>query len=61
MTQKKNLAFDSQVIHARQAPEAQTGAVMTPIFATSTYAQSAPGEHKGFEYSRSQNPNSPSV
>ncbi len=56
MSAKKPLAFASQVIHAGQAPEAHTGAIMPPIFATSTYAQTAPGEHKGFEYSRSQNP-----
>jgi cysteine-S-conjugate beta-lyase len=56
MTDKKSLHFGSQVIHAGQAPEPHTGAVMTPIFATSTYAQRAPGEHTGFEYSRSQNP-----
>lgn len=53
---KKNLGFDSQVIHAGQSPEPTTGAVMQPIFATSTYAQHGPGQHTGFEYSRSQNP-----
>ncbi len=48
--------FDTRAIHAGQTPDATTGAVMTPIYATSTYAQKAPGEHLGFEYSRSQNP-----
>lgn len=43
-------------IHAGQAPDPSTGAVMVPIYATSTYAQSSPGEHQGFEYSRSHNP-----
>jgi cystathionine gamma-lyase len=43
-------------IHAGQAPDPATGAVMTPIYATSTYVQSSPGEHQGFEYSRSHNP-----
>jgi cystathionine gamma-lyase len=44
------------VIHAGQAPDPQTGAVMTPIYATSTYAQSSPGEHKGYDYARTRNP-----
>ncbi len=48
--------FETLAIHAGQAPEPITGAVMTPIFLTSTYAQNGPGEHKGFEYSRTQNP-----
>ncbi|HEY7929660.1 MAG TPA: PLP-dependent transferase [Steroidobacteraceae bacterium] len=48
--------FDTRVIHAGQAPDPSTGAVMPPIYATSTYAQSSPGVHQGFEYSRSQNP-----
>ena len=43
-------------IHAGQSPDPSTGAVMTPIYATSTYVQSSPGEHQGFEYSRSHNP-----
>ena len=48
--------FDTRAIHAGQAPDPSTGAVMTPIYATSTYKQSAPGVHQGFEYSRTQNP-----
>ena len=43
-------------IHGGQSPDPSTGAVMTPIYATSTYAQRSPGEHQGFEYSRSHNP-----
>lgn len=52
----QKLHFNSLTIHGGQKPEETTGALMPPIFQTSTYAQSAPGEHKGFEYSRSQNP-----
>ncbi|MBY0311122.1 MAG: PLP-dependent aspartate aminotransferase family protein [Phycisphaerales bacterium] len=47
---------DTMVIHAGQRPEPVTGAVMPPIFTSSTYAQRSPGEHTGFEYSRSHNP-----
>jgi cystathionine beta-lyase/cystathionine gamma-synthase len=49
-------AFATRAIHAGQSPDPSTGAVMPPIYATSTYAQSSPGVHQGFEYSRSQNP-----
>jgi cystathionine gamma-lyase len=49
------LGFGTRAIHAGQKPDATTGAVMTPIYYTSTYAQSAPGVHKGFEYSRTHN------
>ena len=48
--------FDSKVVHAGQAPEPVTGAVMPPVFLSSTYAQESPGVHKGFEYTRSHNP-----
>ncbi|MBC8064622.1 MAG: PLP-dependent transferase, partial [Chlorobia bacterium] len=48
--------FETQVIHAGIEPDETTGAVMTPIYQTSTYAQSSPGEHKGYEYSRTDNP-----
>ncbi len=48
--------FGTRAIHAGQTFDPSTGAVMTPIYATSTYAQQSPGVHKGFEYSRSQNP-----
>ena len=48
--------FGTRAIHAGQEPDPATGAIMTPIYATSTYVQQSPGVHKGFEYSRSQNP-----
>jgi cystathionine gamma-lyase len=48
--------FGTRAIHAGQSPDPSTGAIMTPIYATSTYVQESPGVHKGFEYSRSQNP-----
>ena len=46
----------TRVIHAGQRPDPSTGAIMTPIFASSTYVQRSPGEHQGWEYSRSHNP-----
>lgn len=55
-TGKNRLEFSTRVIHGGQSVDPTTGAVMPPIYATSTYAQTSPGEHKGFEYSRSQNP-----
>jgi len=48
--------FGTRVIHAGQSPDPSTGAVMPPIYATSTYVQSSPGVHQGYEYSRTQNP-----
>lgn len=48
--------FATRVIHGGQQPDPQTGAVMPPIYATSTYVQSSPGVHKGYEYSRTANP-----
>ena len=48
--------FDTCAIHAEQEFDETTGAVITPIYATSTYVQSAPGVHKGFDYGRSHNP-----
>jgi len=48
--------FNTKVIHGGQSHEPSTGAVMPPIFQTSTYAQSSPGKHKGYEYSRTANP-----
>lgn len=48
--------FATRVIHGGQRPDPSTGAIMPPIYATSTYVQSSPGVHKGYEYSRSQNP-----
>ena len=46
----------TRLIHAGQSPDPATGAIMTPIFQTSTYVQEAPAQHKGYEYARSQNP-----
>ncbi len=54
MRQKHHLA--TRVIHAGQSPDPTTGAVMTPIYATSTYQQESPGRHKGYDYARSINP-----
>src|SRR3982750_991809 len=48
--------FGTRAIHAGQEPDPSTGAIMTPIYATSTYVQQSPGVHKGYEYSRTQNP-----
>ena len=53
---KKKLRFNSATIHGGQFPDPAYGAVMPPIYQTSTYAQSSPGDHKGFEYSRTHNP-----
>ena len=52
----KKYRFDTRAIHAGQRPCASTGAIMTPIYATSTYVQKSPGEHQGYEYSRTKNP-----
>lgn len=56
MSNSKRPAFATRVIHAGQQPEPVTGAIMPPIFATSTYVQASPGVHKGYDYSRSGNP-----
>ncbi|MDX1710646.1 MAG: PLP-dependent aspartate aminotransferase family protein [Rhodovibrionaceae bacterium] len=57
MKHKKNQAgFSTRAIHAGQRPDPTTGAIMTPIYATSTYVQESPGRHKGYEYSRTHNP-----
>jgi cystathionine gamma-lyase len=56
MSSKKTHGIGTKAIHAGQSPDPSTGAVMVPIYATSTYAQASPGEHQGFEYSRSHNP-----
>lgn len=53
---QKPLKFATKAIHAGVEPDPTTGAVMTPIYQTSTYAQSSPGKHKGYEYSRTHNP-----
>ena len=53
---KNRLSFHTRSIHAGQEPDPTTGAIMTPIYATSTYVQESPGVHKGYEYSRTGNP-----
>ncbi len=50
------MRFDTDAIHAGQHPDPTTGAIMTPVYFTSTYVQDGPGEHKGYEYSRTKNP-----
>jgi len=52
----QKMGFDTRAVHSGQAPDPATGAIMTPIYQTSTYVQEAPGKHKGYEYARSQNP-----
>ena len=56
MSDPKHSGLGTRAIHAGQSPDPSTGAVMTPIYATSTYVQASPGVHQGFEYSRSHNP-----
>lgn len=56
MPPEQDMSFETQVIHAGIHPDETTGAVMTPIYQTSTYAQASPGQHKGYEYSRTDNP-----
>jgi len=53
---KNRMKFNTKVIHSGVHPDPSTGAIMTPIFQTSTYVQDGPGNHKGFEYARTQNP-----
>src|SRR2546430_9450369 len=53
---KKQNEYATRVIHAGQEPDPSTGAIMTPIYATSTYEQESPGKHKGYDYARSINP-----
>lgn len=52
----KNTGFETRAIHAGQEPDPSTGAIMTPLYLTSTYVQESPGVHKGYEYSRTSNP-----
>jgi len=47
--------FETLAVHAGVTPDPTTGAIMTPIFASSTYVQESPGKHKGYEYSRAMN------
>lgn len=56
MSSNSKYGIGTKAIHAGQTPDPSTGAVMVPIYATSTYAQASPGQHQGFEYSRSHNP-----
>ena len=56
MSEADRRSFDTRVIHAGQAPDAGTGSVVTPIYATATFAQESPGKTKGYEYARSANP-----
>ena len=55
-TNTSNYQLATKIIHAGAEPDPSTGAIMTPIYQTSTYVQTAPGQHKGYEYARSQNP-----
>jgi len=50
------MELETLAIHAGQTPDPTTGAIMTPVYLTSTYAQDGPGGHKGYEYSRTDNP-----
>lgn len=52
----KSQGFETRAIHAGQSPDPTTGAIMTPVYLSSTYVQSSPGKHKGYEYSRTSNP-----
>jgi cystathionine beta-lyase/cystathionine gamma-synthase len=56
MENNPKIRFGTKAVHAGVKPDPATGAIMTPIYQTSTYVQRSPGDHKGFEYSRSQNP-----
>ncbi|MBN8920019.1 MAG: aminotransferase class I/II-fold pyridoxal phosphate-dependent enzyme, partial [Rhizobiales bacterium] len=56
MTRPNSLGFSTRCVHAGQTPDPTTGAVMMPIYATSTFVQESPGVHKGYEYARTQNP-----
>src|SRR6201994_3148476 len=56
MSKEKSHGFATRAIHAGQPPDPTTGAIMTPIYQTSTYVQQSPGVHKGFDYARSINP-----
>ena len=53
---KKKMKFNTKAIHGGQILDPAYGSVMTPIYQTSTYAQTSPGKHKGYEYSRTHNP-----
>jgi len=52
----QNMQFATKCLHAGQAPDKFTGAIMPPIYQSSTYVQTSLGEHRGYEYSRAENP-----
>lgn len=54
--EQNKFGFETRAIHAGQEPDPSTGAIMTPVYLTSTYVQESPGKHKGYEYSRTHNP-----
>lgn len=54
--ESNKFGFETRAIHAGQEPDPTTGAIMTPVYLTSTYVQESPGKHKGYEYSRTHNP-----
>ena len=56
MKKSNRPGFATRAIHAGQTPDPSTGAIMTPIYATSTFVQESPGVHKGYEYARTHNP-----
>ena len=56
MTLPPNARFETICLHAGQRPDPTTGAIITPIYQTSTYVQDSLGQHKGYEYARTQNP-----
>src|SRR3954465_9185086 len=56
MSSSNKHGFETRALHAGESPEPTTGAIMTPVYMTSTYVQQSPGVHKGYEYSRSHNP-----
>src|SRR6476660_7750299 len=55
-TKSKEMKFGTRAIHAGQEPDPTTGAIMTPVYFTSTYVQESPGKHKGYAYARGKNP-----
>jgi cystathionine gamma-lyase len=56
MAKSNQLDFSTRCVHAGQQPDPTTGAVMMPIYTTSTYVQQSPGVHKGYDYARTKNP-----
>ena len=56
MSKNKDYHFSTRAIHVGGEPDKETGAIMPPIFQTSTYVQKSPGQHQGYEYTRSHNP-----